>query len=221
MRLTSMIFGWKSWQRKIKAPDTSDHSLMCTNRAIKVRNYSWEWYIRLLKTDEVKVAQSCLTLCNPMDYTVHGILQARILEWAAFPYPGDLPNPWIEPRSPALQADSLPAEPWGKPRWSALFFIRPETLCSRVWWKMWLSSSFPFICTLLLSHSHNTGFYNLNLGHCNCHFHSQHRPLLKTCHVREFWSISLVGIPNQFPVTLMPKDKMNMLEMECGLMLRL
>ena len=30
-----------------------------------------------------KVAQSCLTLCDPMDYTVHGILQARILEWAA------------------------------------------------------------------------------------------------------------------------------------------
>ena len=34
---------------------------------------------------KVKVAQSCLTLCNPMDYTVHGILQARILEWVAFP----------------------------------------------------------------------------------------------------------------------------------------
>ena len=33
-----------------------------------------------------KVAQSCLTLCNPMDYTVHGILQARILEWVAFPF---------------------------------------------------------------------------------------------------------------------------------------
>ena len=33
----------------------------------------------------VKVAQSCLTLCDPMDYTVHGILQARILEWVAFP----------------------------------------------------------------------------------------------------------------------------------------
>ena len=31
-------------------------------------------------------SQSCLTLCNPMDYTVHGILQARILEWAAFPF---------------------------------------------------------------------------------------------------------------------------------------
>ena len=35
---------------------------------------------------KVKVAQSCLTLCNSMDYTVHGILQARILEWVAFPF---------------------------------------------------------------------------------------------------------------------------------------
>ena len=34
----------------------------------------------------VKVAQSCLTLCKPMDYTVHGILQARTLEWVTFPF---------------------------------------------------------------------------------------------------------------------------------------
>ena len=34
---------------------------------------------------KVKVAQLCLTLCNPMNNTVHGILQARILEWGAFP----------------------------------------------------------------------------------------------------------------------------------------
>ena len=34
----------------------------------------------------VKVAQLCLTLCNLMDYTIHGILQARILEWVAFPF---------------------------------------------------------------------------------------------------------------------------------------
>ena len=33
--------------------------------------------------------------------------QARILEWVAFPSPGDLPDPWIEPRSPALQENSL------------------------------------------------------------------------------------------------------------------
>ena len=34
----------------------------------------------------MKVAQSCLTLCDPVDYTVHGTLQARILEWVAFPF---------------------------------------------------------------------------------------------------------------------------------------
>ena len=34
----------------------------------------------------MKVAHSCLTLCDPMNYTVHGILQARILEWVAFPF---------------------------------------------------------------------------------------------------------------------------------------
>ena len=34
----------------------------------------------------VKVAQSCLTLCDSMDYTVHGVLQARTLEWVAFPF---------------------------------------------------------------------------------------------------------------------------------------
>ena len=59
---------------------------------------------------KVKVAQSCPTLCDPVDYTVHGILQVRILEGADFSFSGDLPNPGIEPRSPALQADSLPAE---------------------------------------------------------------------------------------------------------------
>ena len=34
----------------------------------------------------VKVAQLCLTLCNSVDYTAHGIIQARILEWGAFPF---------------------------------------------------------------------------------------------------------------------------------------
>ena len=63
---------------------------------------------------KVKVAQLCLTLCAPIDYTVHGILQVEILEW--IPPPGDLPNPGIEPRSPALQVDSLPAEPQEKPK---------------------------------------------------------------------------------------------------------
>ena len=60
----------------------------------------------------MKVAQSSLTLCNLMDYTVHGILQARILEWVNF----SLSRASSQPRSPALQVDSLPAEPQGKPK---------------------------------------------------------------------------------------------------------
>ena len=63
---------------------------------------------------KVKVAQSCPALCDPKDYTVHGILQARILEWVAVPSPGHLPNLGTEPRSPTLQADSLPSEPQGE-----------------------------------------------------------------------------------------------------------
>ena len=51
------------------------------------------------------------TLRDPMDYTVHGILQARILERIVFPSPADVPNPGIDPGSPALQGDSMPLEP--------------------------------------------------------------------------------------------------------------
>ena len=62
----------------------------------------------------VIVTQSCLTLCDPMDCSppgssVHGILQERILEWVAISSSRD------RTRSPALQADSLPSEPPGKP----------------------------------------------------------------------------------------------------------
>ena len=47
---------------------------------------------------------------------MNGTLQATILEWDDISSPGDLTNPGIEPRSPALQADSLLSEPPGKPR---------------------------------------------------------------------------------------------------------
>ena len=63
----------------------------------------------------MKVAQLCPTLCDLMDYRVHGFLQARILEWVAFPFFKGSSQPRIKPRFPALQADSLPAEPPGKP----------------------------------------------------------------------------------------------------------
>ena len=84
------------------------------------------------------------TLCDPMDYTVRGILQARILEQVAFPLSrgsntgieprspnntgvgilsfssGEHPDPGIEPGSPALLVDSLPAELPGKPLHSVI-----------------------------------------------------------------------------------------------------
>ena len=68
----------------------------------------------------VCVTQSCLTLCDPMDCSlpgssVHGILQARITGVSCPSLlQGNLPNPGIEPKSPALQANSLPSEPPGK-----------------------------------------------------------------------------------------------------------
>ena len=50
-----------------------------------------------------------------MDYIVHGILQAIILEWVAYPFCRDLPDPGIKFGSLALQADSLPADLPEKP----------------------------------------------------------------------------------------------------------
>ena len=45
-----------------------------------------ETLVLLSQVVKVKVAQLCLILCDPMDYTVHGILQASILEWVAVPF---------------------------------------------------------------------------------------------------------------------------------------
>ena len=53
--------------------------------------------------------------CSPPGSSVHRILQARILEWAAIPFSWGSPWPATEPRSPALQTDSLPPEPPGNP----------------------------------------------------------------------------------------------------------
>ena len=65
---------------------------------------------------QVQVTQSCPTLCDLMDCTVHGILQARIPEWVTFPFSRGSSNPGIQPKSPTLQADSLPAELREKPK---------------------------------------------------------------------------------------------------------
>ena len=70
------------------------------------------------------VSQSCLTHCDPMDCgspgsSVHGDSPGKNTEVGCHTL-GDLLNPGIEPRSPSLQADSLPSEPPGKPKFSLL-----------------------------------------------------------------------------------------------------
>ena len=66
------------WRRKWHMDKgTFSHFLLCHNHTIPTV---------VLKWSEVKVAQLCPTLCNSMDYKVNGLLQARILEWVAFPF---------------------------------------------------------------------------------------------------------------------------------------
>ena len=65
---------------------------------------------------KVKVTQSCPTLCDPMDYTVHGVLQARILEWEAIPFSRGSSQPRDRTQALALWADSLLAVLPGKPK---------------------------------------------------------------------------------------------------------
>ena len=80
----------------------------------------------------VLVTQSCLSLCDPMGCSppgssVHGILQARKLEWVAIRFFRDVRDPEMEPRSSALQADSLLPEIPGK---SYLFYAAAKSLQS-------------------------------------------------------------------------------------------
>ena len=62
------------------------------------------------------VAQSYPTLCDPMDYTVHGLLQARILELVAFLFSRASPQPRDQTQVSHVAGESLPAEPQGSPR---------------------------------------------------------------------------------------------------------
>ena len=76
---------------------------------------------------EIKVSQSSPTLCDPMNYTVHGILQTRILEWVAIPFSRG--SSWPRDRI-ALQADSLPSA-WESPHTHKEFFF--EEILNIIW----------------------------------------------------------------------------------------
>ena len=81
------------------------------------RQLNWHYAVSLY----LLVAQSCLTLCDPMDHSYQGplsmgILKARMLEWVAMLSSRGSSQQRDETRSPTLQADSLPSEPPGKPK---------------------------------------------------------------------------------------------------------
>ena len=85
--------------------------------------YNWESRNKPLHLVlSAKSLQSAPPLCDPLGTAAHKVPLSmgfsRKEYWSRLPFlsPGDLPNPQIEPRSPALGADSLPAEPWGKPK---------------------------------------------------------------------------------------------------------
>ena len=65
------------WKHRILTTGPPEKSLPSTYNSWSLRKCNKALEVKM------KVSQSCLTLCNPMDYTVHGILQARILEWVA------------------------------------------------------------------------------------------------------------------------------------------
>ena len=95
---------------------------MCIHIYLQHESAFKTFYFEKIKKNFKHMAfQSCPTLFNPMDCNlllIHGILQARTLEWVAMPPPGDFDNKGIKPvspGSPGLQVDSLPTEPLGKP----------------------------------------------------------------------------------------------------------
>ena len=84
---------------------------------------------------KVLVTQSCPTLCDPMccslpGSSVHGFSRWEYWSGLPFPSPGDLPDPGIEPGSPALQADSLPTEPPGKPFLYCVSYLTSKNIIS-------------------------------------------------------------------------------------------
>ena len=118
-----ILYHWVTWEasccklhsHKIKQPKYSAIWWwgwgVETVELIEMAIWLYKW-----SESESEITQSCLTLCNPVDSslpgsTVHGFSRQEYWSGLPFPSPGDLPNPGIEPGSPALQTDALLSEP--------------------------------------------------------------------------------------------------------------
>ena len=99
-----LLFNFQIWWKS--------HSEVVANfpKSYKLRTAGPGLQQGALSATSCGIAQLCPTLWDPMEFS-------RPEYWSRQPFlsPGDLPNPGIERRSPILQADSLPAEPQGKP----------------------------------------------------------------------------------------------------------
>ena len=92
--------------------------------------------------------------CIPPVSSVYGILQARLLEWVAFPSLGNLPDPGTEPGFPTLQADSLPSEPPGF--WHVDSIARLSRFQSKIFLlpSAWPWANSPLLCLFVSSRCH-------------------------------------------------------------------
>ena len=84
-----------------KLQSTRTHTSKLTTLKPRYNLFNWK---------KVKVTHSCPALCDPVDYTVHGILQARILEWVASPFSRESSQPRDWTQVSHMQVSSLPAE---------------------------------------------------------------------------------------------------------------
>ena len=137
------LAGYGSWGLKdLDITEVAKHS--CTHfswyfifthsecHTTKNYNLLYQWYLQQAKhiiqisntSVKVLVAQSCPTLCDPMDDSLcpwNSWGKNTGMGTHSFPFPEDLPDPGMEPRSPTLQANSLPSEPIEKPNNSVFF----------------------------------------------------------------------------------------------------
>ena len=86
-----------------------------SNRSLEPSKGLMYWVMVVIVSVVVKAAQSCPTLCDLTTIQSMGFSRPECWSGWPFPSPGGIPNPGIEPRSPTLQVDSLPAETPGKP----------------------------------------------------------------------------------------------------------
>ena len=81
------INNWTRLKKKIPELEDMTTETSTTEKQREQKQTNKKSQERIFKSYvKVKVAQLCRTLCDPMDYTAHGILQARILEWVAVPF---------------------------------------------------------------------------------------------------------------------------------------